>query len=130
MDSNTAASVSPRPAAHTDLRGSVSDLLLWLTNRLAIDDLDVVRRSDIAEPWRQLTRGRPARRGACPGAAIRDGPSTRSARSAAWASRSSPTDDGRWRCHRIGRRTGGGRLCGGEKFSDEPVGEIVIAFAD
>jgi predicted lipid carrier protein YhbT len=53
---NTAASVSPRPAADTDLRGSVSDLLLWLTNRLAIDDLDVVRRSDVAEYWGQLTR--------------------------------------------------------------------------
>ena len=56
IDLNTAASVSPRPAADTDLRGSVSDLLLWLTNRLAIDDLDVVRRSDVAEHWGQLTR--------------------------------------------------------------------------
>jgi Mycothiol maleylpyruvate isomerase N-terminal domain/MDMPI C-terminal domain len=56
IDLNTAASVNPCPAADTDLRGSASDLLLWLTNRLAIDDLDVVRRSDVAEHWRQLTR--------------------------------------------------------------------------
>jgi uncharacterized protein (TIGR03083 family) len=56
IDLNTAASVNPRAAADTDLRGSASDLLLWLTNRLATDDLDVVRRSDIAAHWGQLTR--------------------------------------------------------------------------
>jgi uncharacterized protein (TIGR03083 family) len=56
IDLDTAASVNPRPAADTDLRGSASDLLLWLTNRLAIDDLEVVRRSDVGLHWGSLTR--------------------------------------------------------------------------
>jgi hypothetical protein len=56
IDLNAAASVNPRAAADTDLRGSASDLLLWLTNRLAIDELDVVRLSDVGEHWGSLTR--------------------------------------------------------------------------
>lgn len=56
IDLDTGATVSPVVTPDADLRGTLSELLLWLTNRLTVDDLTGVCGPDLAERWTQLTR--------------------------------------------------------------------------
>jgi uncharacterized protein (TIGR03083 family) len=51
-----AVAVAGHAKADTAVRGTRSDLLLWLTNRLPSDALDVLGRAEIAEQWGQLRR--------------------------------------------------------------------------
>lgn len=42
--------------ADTEVRGTESDLLLWLTNRVTADTLEVTGRCDVVAAWSQLRR--------------------------------------------------------------------------
>jgi len=53
---DTGAVVGPRTAADAELRGTLSQLLLWLTNRLTAAEFDVVRGSEMLDDWKQLKR--------------------------------------------------------------------------
>ena len=48
--------VSGHIKADTAIRGTRSDLLLWLTNRRSPDALEVLGRKEILGPWTQLRR--------------------------------------------------------------------------
>jgi uncharacterized protein (TIGR03083 family) len=48
--------VSGHAKADTAIRGTRSDLLLWLTNRSSPGSVDVVGRQEILDRWRQLRR--------------------------------------------------------------------------
>ena len=48
--------VAGHAKADTAIRGTRSDLLLWLTNREVTDALEVLGRADVAGQWTQLRR--------------------------------------------------------------------------
>jgi hypothetical protein len=50
------AAVPGNARADTAIRGTCSDLLLWLTNRSPPDSLDVTSRPEISDSWRKLRR--------------------------------------------------------------------------
>ena len=57
IDLDASGAATPQHAkADTALRGTRSDLLLWLTNRGAPGSLEVLGRSEIADHWQQLRR--------------------------------------------------------------------------
>jgi hypothetical protein len=57
IDLGAAGAAVPQHAkADTAVRGTRSDLLLWLTNRSSLDSLDVFGRQEILDFWRQLRR--------------------------------------------------------------------------
>ncbi|MDT4935577.1 MAG: hypothetical protein QOK11_3469, partial [Pseudonocardiales bacterium] len=51
-----AVAVAGHAKADTAIRGTRSDLLLWLTNRDPSDPLEVLGRADVATNWAQLRR--------------------------------------------------------------------------
>jgi hypothetical protein len=48
--------VSGSAVADTAVRGTRSDLLLWLTNRSSPGSVDVAGRQEIIDRWKQLRR--------------------------------------------------------------------------
>jgi uncharacterized protein (TIGR03083 family) len=52
----SAVAVAGHAKADTAIRGTRSDLLLWLTNREPSDPLEVLGRADVAGRWAQLRR--------------------------------------------------------------------------
>ncbi len=57
IDLDAGGAAMPQHAkADTAIRGTRSDLLLWLTNRSATGSLEILGQPEIAERWRQLRR--------------------------------------------------------------------------
>jgi hypothetical protein len=57
IDLDASGAAMPQHAkADTAIRGTCSDLLLWLTNRTATGALEILGRPEIADRWQQLRR--------------------------------------------------------------------------
>ena len=50
------SAVSERAKADTAIRGTRSDLLLWLTNRSSPGSMEVFGRRELLDSWKQLRR--------------------------------------------------------------------------
>ena len=57
LDARADAAAVPRHAkADTAVRGTESDLMLWLTNRSPVPTVEILGQDDVAASWTQLRR--------------------------------------------------------------------------